>query len=332
MRTWAVGALAVSVLVSGSCGDDDAERAASTTSTAPPTTVLAPEGYPVTDVADRQDARLRIDSPDWLATDGTSLWVKRDDGSVERIDPETNEVISTVDNDGAHCAGIGVGFGSVWTCSVAGEAPHVARYDAETGELQATIPVVKAAIQGHLATGFDHVWVLTGDGSTLVGIDPETDAPAVTVDLGIRGTDLETGEAGLWVVSTLDDQVLRIDPDTGEVVHRVTEVLKPTAVSVTDDVWVAAQLSTNQIDPDTGEVVVTSEIGTGANGGIAVTDDAVWVRSAKRFLVRLDPTDGQPVEGFSSADTPSAGSVLVAFGSVWATAYDDEALFRIPIG
>ena len=330
MRTWA--AAAITAVFLGACGDDDASPTAeSTTTAAPPTTVLAPEGYPITDVADRQQARLRLDSPDWLAADGSTLWVKRDDGSVERIDPETNEVISTVHNEGAHCGGIGVGFGSVWTCTVEGEAPHVARYDAETGEHQATIPVVKASIQGHLATGFDHVWVLSGDGSTLVGIDPETDAPGMTIELGARGTDLETGEAGLWVVSTLDDQVLRIDPETGEVVHRVTDILKPTAVSVTDDVWVGAQLSTNRLDPETGTVLVTSEIGTGANGGLAVTDDAVWVRSAKRFLVRLDPADGQPVEGLSSADTPSAGSALVAFGSVWATAYDDEALFRIPI-
>lgn len=314
------------LLLSLACGDDR-DSATATTGAPPPTTVVAPEGYPVTDVADRLEAQLELISPDWLVADDDSLWVKRDDGSVERVDPETSEVVQTIANEGAHCAGLGVGYDSVWTCS----GSDVVRFDAGTGEVVATLPIVQSATQGHLATGFGRVWVLTGDGSTLVGIDPETEEPAVTVDLGVRAVDVKTGDAGLWVVSTLDDQVLRVDPGSGEVLLRATEVRKPVALSVTDDVWVGAQQSTSRLDPETGEVQVTSEIGTGANGSLAVTDDAVWVRSADRFLVRLDPEDGSPVEGISSPDTPSGGDTIVAFGSLWTTAYDEATLFRISL-
>jgi hypothetical protein len=33
-----------------------------------------------------------------------------------------------------------------------------------------------------------------------------------------------------------------------------------------------------------------------------------------------------------SADVESAGDAVVAFGSVWTTASDDAALFRLPAG
>lgn len=313
------------VLVGTACGGDG--NTSTTTTASAPTTVLAPEGYPVTDVSDRLEARLELISPDWLVADETNVWAKRDDGGVERLDPETNEIAQTYENDGAHCAGIGIGYDAVWTCS----GSNVVRLDRTTGEVVATLPLVQTATQGHLATGFGLVWVLTGDGSTLVGIDPETNAASVTADLGVRATDVKTGEAGLWVVSTLDDQVLKVDPDSGELLLRVTEVVKPVALSITRDVWVGAQLSTSRLDPASGEVLVTSEIGTGANGSVAATDDDVWVRSADRFLVRLDPKDGRPVEGISSPDTPSAGDMLLAFGSLWTTAYDDGTLFRLSL-
>jgi len=53
------------------------------------------------------------------------------------------------------------------------------------------------------------------------------------------------------------------------------------------------------------------------------------VRNAERFFVRLDAATGKPVSGVS-ADVESGGNVAVAFGSVWVTAYDDAALFRLP--
>jgi hypothetical protein len=103
------------------------------------------------------------------------------------------------------------------------------------------------------------------------------------------------------------------------------------AVAVTDAVWVGAVGETRRIDPDTGRTLASAQIGTGRDGAVAVTADGVWVRSADRFLARLDPVSGEPVAGIS-ADVESIGDVVVAFGSVWTTAYDDAALFRLPAG
>ena len=54
------------------------------------------------------------------------------------------------------------------------------------------------------------------------------------------------------------------------------------------------------------------------------------MRSADRFLIRLDPDTAEPVAGVA-ADVESSGDIVVAFGSVWTTAFDDAALFRLPI-
>ncbi|PZF81188.1 hypothetical protein C1I92_22335 [Jiangella anatolica] len=281
--------------------------------------------FPVAGVESRQQARLVMPGgPDWLVADTAGVWVKRDSGYVDLVDPATTEVVRSVEVGGDLCQGIGAGFGAIWTCS----GTDVVRVDPQSGEVTARLPLNKAFEQGNLATGFDRLWVLIGDGSTLAGVDPASGTVTTTVDLGVRGTDLGVGAAGLWVASKPDDTVVRVDPDRAEVMVEVGDIDSPVAVSVTDEVWIGAAASTVRLDPATGEPVTTSPIGTGGYGGLAVTRDAVWVRSPNRFLVRLDPSDGRAVEGFT-ADTPSGGSVLVAFGSVWATAFDDDVLFRV---
>jgi hypothetical protein len=69
----------------------------------------------------------------------------------------------------------------------------------------------------------------------------------------------------------------------------------------------------------------------GFGGGLAVASDAVWLRTDGRFLRRIDPATAAVIEEIQAPEK-SGGSVLVAFGSVWATAYDDEVLYRLDPG
>jgi hypothetical protein len=326
-RTLPLSCVALLALASCSGSDDPGQEPATDVAgtTAAPST--APEGHLVSPADSVQEARLRLPGgPDWLVADDSGVWVKRDNGSVDRIDPGTDEVSVTVDVGGDLCQGIGAGSGAVWACS----GTDVVRIDPEAGTVTATYPVGKAFAQGHLVTGSGRLWVLTGDGSTLAGIDPATGATVTSVPLGARGTDVAVGEAGLWVVSGPDGQLLRIDP-AGTVALRVTGIAQPIALAVTDQVWLGNATATLRIDPGTGTTQATSAIGLGPDGGLAVGRDGVWVRSADRFLVELDPGDATPVRGVS-ADVTSSGDITVAFGSVWTTAFDDAALFRVPDG
>ena len=83
-------------------------------------------------------------------------------------------------------------------------------------------------------------------------------------------------------------------------------------------------------DAGPGPPTTVREAGTGADGGIALDDDSVWVHNADDFLLRLDRETGARREQVT-VEVTSGGDMPVHHGAVWVTAYDDQALFRIGI-
>ena len=314
-----------------------ATSAATTTPSAPttsrvstptPTTSLAPAGS-VTDEIDI------VPSPDWLEVDERGVWAKLDEGSVYLVDPGTNEVSAEIETGGDLCQGLGVGDGSVWSCA----GPDVVRIDPATNKVVATISLGKTYTQGELAVSEGKVWVLTGDGSSLVPIDAATDTPGTPIMLPSRGTDLGAGPSGIWVVSSLDNVVMHVDPSTGAVLS-TTDVSAPADVAVDgDEVWVVGSAETVRIDASSGAVTLTVPVGGGKEGGIALTESTVWLRSVKTFVTRIDRAAGEVIDDDKTAvyadiaaRLTSGGDIVAGFGSIWTSAYDDGKLFRISAG
>lgn len=271
-----------------------------------------------------------LGGPDWLAADGDRLFVRRDNGGIDEIDTGTGAVVASVEIEGDPCQGIGVLDGEVWTCS----GPDVVAVDMAEQRVTATIPVGKSYEQGTLAGAFGRVWVLTGDGSTLVSIDPATDAVDRTIALGVRGTDLAVSDDSVWAVSLVAAAVVQVDPTTGVVMRTIEGLDEPTTIAIGGDgaVWVGGG-TTSRIDPGTGEVTATSPARPGPEGALAVVDDDVLVRSEADFLQRLDGTTAESVASWEAPEgVSSGGDVAVAGGSVWVSAYDDATLVRIPLG
>jgi streptogramin lyase len=264
--------------------------------------------------------------PDWLVADEHGLWVFRQSGEFTLVDPAANEVTGTVSLGNTNlCSGIGASFGSVWTC----KEGDVVRIDPDAMEVTHRYPVRKQAAQGHLVGGFGHVWVLTGDGSTLVGIDPETDNVAAEYELPARGGDVAMSEDALWLPCRIDDRVLKLDPATGEVLLDI-EVANPVTVATGDgEVWVGTATDTQRLDPDTGEVLLTSEAPTRPEGALALDDDSVWVRNAEDFVVEVDRTTGERVRQITAEGLTSSGDMLVLDGDLWVASYDDQVLFHL---
>ncbi len=127
-------------------------------------------------MAERQRAEIAITgNPDWLASDDTSLYVKTDSGSVVVVDPASNRVVRTLPTGASGlCQGLGVAFGSVWTCSpdASGASDEVVRLNPRSGKVLARLSVAKRPDQGHLEAAAGRLWVITDAG--LVGIDPAT--------------------------------------------------------------------------------------------------------------------------------------------------------------
>ncbi len=263
--------------------------------------------------------------PDWLAVDAHGVWVQRNSGELALVDPETNEVAGSAHLGATQlCSGIGASYGAIWTCV----GSDVVRLNPETFEVVAQLAIKKQAVQGHLVGGFDRVWVLTSDGSHLVGIDPATNEVATEFDLPARCTDVTLGDNALWLPCKVDDRVLKVDPASGEVLLDLA-LDNPISVAVDTDVWLGTATSTMQLDPATGEVLLESHAGSAPDGAVALDPDSVWVRNGEDFLIRLDRKTGERTQQITADDLTSGGDMLVIDGEVWTTAYDDQLLLRI---
>ncbi len=308
-------AVLVTMFATAACGgDDDSDSGA------------APRSAPATPVDDVLVAKLTLTGdPDWLAIDEHGVWVKRASGDLTLIDLATNEVAGSVNVGPSElCAGIGASFDAIWTCA----GPDVVKVDPETFEVVARLAVNKQSVQGHLVGGFDRVWVLTSDGSNLIGIDPKTNETVTEFELPARCTDVALADDALWLPCKIDDKVLKLDPTTGEALLALS-IESPTSVAVDTDVWVGTPTTTVRLDPATGEVLAEASVGSGTNGIVTLSEDSVWVRSEEDFLTRLDRATGERVQQITAEGLTSPGDTLVLKGEVWTTAYDDQLLFRI---
>jgi hypothetical protein len=265
-----------------------------------------------------------LGGPDWLAVDDQGVWAKNDNGSVVLIDPATNAIVDTVDVDvgGELCQGLGAGDGSVWACS----GPDVARIDASFPEVLSVIPVGKTFTQGNLGVAEGQVWTLIGDGSTLHGYLTDTQDLWSRIALPVRGTDLAVGEAGLWVISTVDGAVIHVDMDTGRVLDRI-DVQAPVDITVDSGVWIGAQTESVRVDVASGTIDLRIPVGTGDDGSIATTPGEVWIQNVEPLMTRIDRDTGAVIATYTGEVT-NGGDSVYAFGSIWTSAYDDAKIFR----
>jgi streptogramin lyase len=264
--------------------------------------------------------------PDWLAVDeeGRGIWTQQGSNEITLIDPATDEVVDLVDvGDANLCNGIGSSYGGVWTC----RAGDLVRVDPVSLEVVSVLPLRKQAVQGHLAGGFGRVWVLTSDGSTLVGVDPATDRVDQRFELPARCTDVTLGADSLWLPCRIDDKVLEIDPYSGEV-RLELDVDNPVVVAVDGDVWVGTASETVRLDATTGEVLGRLAGAAEPEGDVEVDADHVWVRNGEDFLLQFDRQSGDLVRHVQ-ADVTSGGDMLLVDGHVWISAGDDQTLYHL---
>jgi hypothetical protein len=217
---------------------------------------------------------------------------------------------------------LGAGDGSIWACSGA----DMARIDASHPEVLSVIPVGKTYTQGNLGVADGQVWTLIGDGSTLHGYLTDTQDLWSRLALPVRGTDLAVGEAGLWVISTIDNAVIHVDMDTGDVLDRI-DVQAPVDIAVDNGVWIGTQTESVRVDVASGTIDLRVPVGIGDDGSIATSPGEVWVQNIDPLMTRIDRATGAVIDTYT-AEVTNGGDSVYAFGSVWTSAYDDATIFR----
>jgi len=137
----------------------------------------------------------------------------------------------------------------------------------------------------------------------------------------------------LWFSHQPDNMLNRVDPKTNKVVASIPVGKTPCAGMVYgfDSMWLphCGEKFVYRVDVKTNKVVAKVPVGPAASeGGIAVTDDSVWILSDRRgVLSRIDPDTNKVIAEIA---TPAGCyDTAAGFGSLWVTCTDANLLLRV---
>jgi YVTN family beta-propeller protein len=170
------------------------------------------------------------DKPSDVAVDDRWVWVTNEGSDdVSRIDPGTNEVDETVEvGDGPRS--VATGDGAVWVTNI--EGASVTRIDPRTAKRVGT-PIEVGERPNDVAVGEGNVWVIDVFSGTLSRIEPSTDSVVGDpVDVGSNPRGVKTGFGSVWVANGGDNNVARVDSETGQVGDKIRVGVDPGDVAV----------------------------------------------------------------------------------------------------
>lgn len=279
------------------------------------------------ELEERVQQEFDLPGADWMAQAGNAVWVKGHDGQLSRIDPDSNQVTGsmTVHEEDQDCSGIG-GLGEVlWVCTADG----ISSVDVWNVAPGVEVELDKVYEQGLLPIAFDHVWVLTDEGRTLTGVGLWTGQIELEHSLDEVCEALDEGAGAIWAACPDAGVVLKLDPFSGEELERIEHLPGVSILAADDALYAGYREGTVRIELEDGVATGAVNVGSGASaGGLETQNGVVWIRTEDTFLRQVDGRSLDLVEEWS-APAGSGGSVLVAFGSVWASTYADGTVHRL---
>jgi YVTN family beta-propeller protein len=276
--------------------------------------------------------------PSAIAVGEGSVWVtNRDDGTVSRIDPVTNESTTIKVGGGPYL--IAVGEGSVWAVNRLSRS--VSRIDPGTDRVVATVELT--GFPSSIVVGEGGVWVAVN-----AGFDPSIDPPAIhridprttrviaSIELGgvAAWPVLTSGEGAVWAIG-YNGQLLRIDPGTNLKRRVATLGISGAAIAFGDGaLWIAgAHGGIVRVDPATGSIEATvpgggtpeedrpGNVVPGSRDlllSMTFADGIIWVTGKLNGTIdRILANGNTALVPISVGQTPTG--VAVGYGSVWVT-------------
>lgn len=267
--------------------------------------------------------------PDWTIATPDAVWVSnKPKGTVSRLDAKTNTVSATVEVGKQPCSGIAYGFGSIWAPLCGDKA--LARVDAKSGKLLATIPVGPADTEGGITCSKDAVWLATGAGDKVARIDPKTNKLVAEVPVAAGSFTTDFGEGAVWVTQSKGNLLTRIDPKSNKVTDTIEVGPNPRFLTVGEGfVWTLNQGdgTVTKVDPKTRKPVATIQVGVpGPGGEISAGGGSVWLTVFQIPISRIDAKTNQVVSQFAG---PGGDAILFAHGSIWLSNLREQNLWRL---
>jgi len=139
------------------------------------------------------------------------------------------------------------------------------------------------------------------------------------------------GEDGaIWVSSTENSVLARVDPKTNLVTDRIEVGPQPRFLTSGDgSVWTLNQGdgTVSRVDVKTKKLITNIEVGVPGGGGeIAYGEGYVWVTVFEIPLSQIDPEKNQVIKQWAG---PGGDAVRVGHGSVWLSNLRLQNLWRI---
>ncbi len=231
-------------------------------------------------------------SANWVAIADDAVWVgTTGPNAVVAIDARTNTRAATVRVPGKPCAGLAVGFGSLWVPLCA--APNaLVRVDLRTHTLSALPGIGPAAPEGGITMSPDSVWLMIDKRASLARIDPHTGKIRQTIRVPPGSYNPRYSDGQIWVTRAEGAEVTVVSATTGAVMASVSTPAKPRFLTSGDGgVWTLNQGdgSLTRIDTRTRQVVANIALDTPGHGGdITFARGMVWTSMAKVPLSLVD--------------------------------------------
>jgi hypothetical protein len=327
LRLFACGAL---VLGLAACGETAGRhKSTSAVSTITASTVPAKTStYP-----ERQQARFESDGADGMVAAAGALWVKTDTGHVLRIDPAGNRITADVVVDkrtgqSFYCQGIGAAAEAVWACATRSDGVGVARIDPDPARVTRVVPVGKAFDQIALPSTARGIWVLTKDGAEASVIDPVS-GRVTSYPLGARCQQLAASGNRVVATAVVEDRVVVMDAGSGAVLKKLKVASPRIAALSKDEVWVDSSAGLTRFSDGLATQTVYPGITAGQGGDLFAEGQSIWLRGSDGTITRLDADSGRVLERIDPSSPLSAGSLVVAYGSIWTTDSEEGSVIRL---
>src|SRR5262249_21385828 len=136
--------------------------------------------------------------------------------AVHRIDPRTNRLVATVELPGEPCAGLAVGFGSLWV-PLCGKPTRLAKVDIRRNVLGGLFETGPAGAEGGVTTSRDSVWLVTNDDGTLARIDPDSGAVRQSIRIPAGSYNPRYDNGVVWVTRAKGGEITAVDAVSGAV-------------------------------------------------------------------------------------------------------------------
>jgi virginiamycin B lyase len=271
-------------------------------------------------------------SADWVAITQDSVWVgSTGPFAVHRIDPSTNKRVASVRLPGNPCAGLAIGFGSLWI-PLCGGSPMLARVDLAINKLQAILKIGPAQREGGIAASADSIWMVVDKNGSLARIDPDTGSIRATIHVPPGSYNPFYSDGEVWVTRADGSEVTSVDAATGTVLATVPTGRGPRFLTAgAGAIWTLNQGdgTLTRIDAHTRQASGTIALGTPGHGGdISFGSGMVWTTVAKTPLSVIDAATATLRCQWTGTGGDSLG---IGHGAIWLTDFKAGTIARIDI-